>query len=522
MSLILSLHALEINISRFLFIFLILFNLVTLNNCYEVKGFSEFDIDESQNDWEGLEEEFSVEPDDFNEMLYSSVELYSQKDVSEQFPQLDGQFKLELSEEVLFRSTSGKSPKEEYGSRKQKSYNAGQKYKSYIQRFVSLFLKAVNVKKSFLSSDSAEIIKLEFMINSYELRLLQNFGNNGEKQGVKIEDVNDIFTSIFSQSAEENRKNNFDFNLEWLSISFITSPFRNPEWTVLYSVLLMFVMTLWFAKTHSFRLAFFTLFMTIFFGGFGCNWIRMYEEKEVEKYVNDLLYDGAPFHCKGNPIAWYEVVFYAMFGEDCLEYYKTRDIPSMISVSPTDVLAETFSSMIVNPSVNIGKAYGSFIDSVTSSVPFWLKPIAVVMAFIVPLMFLMVILCFLFDYQLSLSAVGFHLTPSWFHRPKHYMNNTNSEKYIEDMSNEKNENDKKDMGNPSVITDASDNNFIYVVTNLYGLQKLIPTNNLKVENINNSEETILKEGEHNNENQEKLLKGEENVAGTSKVLQRVL
>lgn len=124
---------------------------------------------------------------------------------------------------------------------------------------------------------------------------------------------------------------------------------------------------------------------------------------------------------------------------------------------PTDVLAEPFSSMIVNPTVNIGKAYGSFIDSVTSSVPFLLKPIAVLMAFIVPLMFLMVILCFLFDYQLSLSLVGFHLTPSWFHRPKPYINN--SEKYIEDMSNEKKENDKEGSGNLSV-TEASDKNFL--------------------------------------------------------------
>lgn len=516
MSRILSQRALDIYISIFPFICLILFNLVSLNNCYEVEGFSEFDIDESQNDWDDLEEELGVEPEDFNGLLYSSVESVSQIEVSKQFPRLDGQ----LEENVLFRSTSGRSPKEKCGSRKPKSYNAGQKYKSYMQRFVSLFLKAINVKKSFLASDSAEIIKLEFMINSFEVRLLQNFGNSGEKGGVKIEDVSDIFTSIFSQSAEENRKNNFDFNLEWMSFSLITSVFRNPEWTVLYSVLLMFVMTLWFAKTHSFRLAFFTLLMTIFFGGFGCNWIRMYEEKEVEKYVNNLLYDSAPYHCKGNPIAWYEVVFYTMFGEDCLEYYKTRDIPSMISVSPTDVLAETFSSMIVNPSVNIGKAYGSFIDSITSSVPFSLKPIAVLMAFIVPLMFLVVILCFLFDYQLSLSLVGFHLTPSWFHRPKHYINN--SEKYIEDMSNEKKENDKECSGNLSVNTDASDKNFLYVVTNLSGLQKLIPTNDFKVENINISEEAILKDGELHNENKEKLHKGEANVVGSSKVRQGLL
>lgn len=512
----LSLHALDI--SGFIFIFLIFFNLLALNNCYKVEGFSEFDIDEGQNDWEELEEEYDVEPDDFNGMLYSSVESISQHEVSEEFPQLDGQFEVGLSEEVLFT-------KEKYGSRKLKSDNIGRKDKSYMQRFVNLFLKAVNVKKSFLSSDSAEIIKLEFMINSYELRLLHNFGNSGEKSGVKMETVSDVFTSIFSQSAEENHKNNFDFNIKWISMSFsfITSQFRNPEWTVFYSVWLMFVMTLWFAKTHSFRLAFFTLFLTIFFGGFGCNWIRMYEEKEVEKYVNDLLYDGAPYHCKGkgNPMAWYEVVFFTIFGEDCLEYYKTRDIPSMISVSPTDVLAETFSSMIVNPSVNIGKAYGSFIDSVTSSVPFLLKPIAIVMAFIVPLMFLMVILCFLFDYQLSLSVLGFHLTPSWFHRPKHYVNNTNSEKYIEDISNGKKENDKKGSGNPS-ITNTSDKTPMYVVTNLAGLEKLIPSNDFKVEDIINSEETILKEGEHNNENQEELHKGGENVAGSSKVLQRHL
>lgn len=211
---------------------------------------------------------------------------------------------------------------------------------------------------------------------------------------------------------------------------------------------------------------------------------------------------------KGNTLAWYEVVFYKMFGEDCFEFYKVRDVPSMISISPTDVLTETFSSMIVNPSVNIGKAYGSFIHSVTSSVPFLFKPVAMVMGFIVPPIFLMVILCFLFDYQLSFSPMGFYLTPGWYHKPKLCNSNSKREKYIEDLSNE---NDKEDRDRTSLPTDTSNEDSIFVVrpTDLSLLHKLNSTkpNDSKVEGSVVGEETTLKEGKNSrcNRNESKQL-----------------
>lgn len=266
-------HAMEFYTFRlfYLYLGLIFLYLVKRNNCYEVDSFSEFDtIQNGLGKYDYSENHNGLEEYEFEENLFEGP--------------------VEVGLDLPVSSWS----RAKYVSNSHTIFKAGDKYKSYMQRFVNLFLKAVYSRKSTFTTDSSELIKLEFIVNSYELDLLQSFAKEGH-QGVNMETVSDIFTSIFSQSAEENHTNYLDFlNIEW--ISFIISIFRDPTWMVMYSVLTMFGMTLWFAKTHSLRLAFFTLFLTIFFCGFGCNWMRMFEEREVKKYVNSLLHDGAPYH----------------------------------------------------------------------------------------------------------------------------------------------------------------------------------------------------------------------------------
>lgn len=54
-------------------------------------------------------------------------------------------------------------------------------------------------------------------------------------------------------------------------------------------------------------------------------------------------------------------------GTDCHEFYKIRDVSSIVKVSPTDVLVETVSSMVIIPLKYLGDAYGNFIHSLTSN-----------------------------------------------------------------------------------------------------------------------------------------------------------
>jgi hypothetical protein len=58
-------------------------------------------------------------------------------------------------------------------------------------------------------------------------------------------------------------------------------------------------------------------------------------------------------------------------GEDCVQFYKVRDVRPIVKISPADVFSETLSSMIVKPANNIGKAYGDFIRSLSGKVCFY-------------------------------------------------------------------------------------------------------------------------------------------------------
>ncbi|XP_046670723.1 uncharacterized protein LOC124360827 [Homalodisca vitripennis] len=337
----------------------------------------------------------------------------------------------------------------------------------HMLKFVNLLRIAIESQNPI---DSVNLVKLEFLITENQLNILREFGKGGN-DGPRLETVSDVLNQVFTQTDYGgSSKNTFNHKLlEWLQ-NAVLKILNSPEWMVVVSVSVMLLGTLWFFyKTHSYHQALFSVFLTIFFAGFGFTWIRMYEEKETERFHDSVIYGNAPYHCTGKKMFWYEHVYYRMFGVNCLQFYKTRNVRPIVKISPTDVLAETLSVMFINPATNIGKSYGSFIYSVSSAVPLWLQPIAVVFACIIPLGVFFILLAFYFRYRISFSITGFHFIPSWCQKSNEVTCKQGSQ-YVEDISHKEDERYQK-HSNPQTL--LSDNTTPLFLVNWLGLKKLM-------------------------------------------------
>uniref|UniRef100_A0A1B6EIG5 Chloride channel CLIC-like protein 1 n=1 Tax=Cuerna arida TaxID=1464854 RepID=A0A1B6EIG5_9HEMI len=338
---------------------------------------------------------------------------------------------------------------------------------THLLKFINLLRRAI---ESHNPTDSVNLVKLEFIITEEQLKILKEFGKDGSN-GPRLETVSEVLYKLFTTTDYgRGSKNMSNYKLlQWLQNAFVKI-INSPEWTVVVSVSVMLLSTLWLVyKSHSYRLALFSVFLTIFFAGFGFTWMRMYEEKEAEVFHDSVKYGNAPYHCTGNELLWYEHIYYRMFGADCLQFYKTRNVRPIVKVSPTEVFAETLSTMLINPASNIGTSYGNFIHSVSSAVPFWLEPIALGFAFVMPPVVLLILLVFYFRYQMSFSITGFHFTPSCHQKSYNEVSNQSSQ-YVEDISRKEDERYQKNSVPQDLL---SDNTTPLFLVNWLGLKKLI-------------------------------------------------
>lgn len=295
----------------------------------------------------------------------------------------------------------------------------------YMQRFVNLLLRRSGLTNYNLQSGSAKQVAFDFIINSKDLTVLQKYGESGTSQD--IPDVNDALSRIFEPSEGtvfSDKSSAFDFNIN-IPFSQGISSFSStvysfivdsPEVSIPICVVSVSLAAFYLVYvTRSYKLAAFTVLYIVFAANFGITWYRRYQEEMAERFYAQLKYSGAPPHCKGEPVPWYERLIHIFWqSEDCEQYYKKHFTTPMSQISLNAVFSESVAVLFLHPAQYIAKAYGDFITIATSSVPFWMKIIVFPVVCFIPILFLFTLLIFLLNYQISISPfTGLHILPSW-------------------------------------------------------------------------------------------------------------
>lgn len=294
----------------------------------------------------------------------------------------------------------------------------------YMQRFVNLFLRRSGLRHYSLQSGSEKHVNFDFTINSEDLAVLQRYGESGSREHIFA--VNDVLTRIFSPAEEtvySHKPSSFEYNINFpfsqgisgFAWKVYSSIVDSPEVSIPICVLIVSVSTLYVAYiTRSYKLAAFILVYIVFAANFGITWYRMYQEEMSARFYSEMKYSGAPSHCKGQQLPWYERLFSSLFDEDCEKYYKKHFTSPMSQVSLSAVFAESLSVLVLYPAEHIAKAYGDFITTATNSVPYLLKPFVFPIVCIIPILFVFILLALLLNYQISLSPfTGLRIIPHW-------------------------------------------------------------------------------------------------------------
>ncbi|XP_054274296.1 uncharacterized protein LOC128994083 [Macrosteles quadrilineatus] len=380
---------------------------------------------------------------------------------------------------------------------------------TFLRRFVNLFVNALDSQKDKNADESVyQVITLEFTVSGKDINILREYGQSENNAQTSVT-FSDIITKLFSQKRSPPYKtdNRFtDISLLLKKTYFkVTS---SPEWTVFSSVVLLVFFTLWLIyHSHSYRLALFTVFLTIFMAGFGFNWIRMYEEEESKRFTELVINGNAPRHCTAaaQSMVWYEHMYYRMFGVNCQEFYIRRDVRPIVKVSPVDALSHTFTSMLVNPAIHIGKAYGLFVTSINDQLAWYVKPIALPFIFIIPLVFIIIICAFVFNYRLSLSITGIHLIPTWSRLSEPEVGREKN--YVEECPRKETENSQQS----NTFSSFLETNTPLFIMNWNGLKKFSSSNLIGDKGKNKTDkdtEKILKDSDNHlkdEDSDEKLM-----------------